>query len=76
VPLDEAMIYLRRMVRRRFGSKVVVTFYNENNYLRTGKWWENERPLPLIIIDGKVVFRGTMPLGDIIRELEELENMV
>lgn len=70
------MIYLRRIVRRRFGSKVIVNFVDARRYPVINDSWKHERPLPLIIIEGEVFSRGIMPFGDIVSRLEELEHTI
>lgn len=74
MPLGEAVVYLRRGVKRRFGSNVTVRLVKEDSLEARRSTWGGERPLPIVVIDGKVFSKGSFSLKAIIQELLRLSN--
>ena len=66
MPLGEAVVYLKRAVRRHFGSEVMVRFVEPG---------QEGGPFPVISIDGKVFSRGSMSYKAIIQEVRNLRSL-
>lgn len=66
MPLGEAVVYLKRAVRRRFGQDVTVRLVESTT---------EPGPFPVIIINGKVFSRGTLSYQAIIQELRNLSTL-
>ncbi|MDI9484007.1 MAG: hypothetical protein QM372_00855 [Bacillota bacterium] len=71
MPLGEAVVYLRRAVRRRVGPDVAVRMVNISRPGNQNAPWKDERPLPLVIIDGDVVFKGDFSIHKIVQEVAD-----
>lgn len=65
MPLAEAVVYLRRTVRRHFGTEVTVCFVEPQG---------EEGPFPVVTIDGKVFTKGTLSYRAIVQELRRLRS--
>ncbi len=74
MPLGEAILYLKHSVKRRFGPDVTVRFLDITSRAAQGASWKDEGPLPLIIIDGDVVFKGDLSVRQIVQELNSRKN--
>ncbi|HBG01796.1 MAG TPA: hypothetical protein DDW87_09520 [Firmicutes bacterium] len=74
MPLGEAVTYLKFAVRRRFGSGVKVRFVDSASSEALTSEWKDERPFPLVIIDGVVFSKGTFAAGKIVQELRRRSN--
>lgn len=68
------MVYLKRAVKRRFGSDVQVRLVDVESAEARGNLWGQERPLPVVIIDGKVFSKGTLSFHRITQELSSLRS--
>lgn len=67
-------MYLRRAVKRRFGTEITVLLVDPERSPRQESEWVNERPLPLVIIDGKLFSKGSLSLKEVIQELQRLKG--
>lgn len=74
MPLGEAVMYLRFAVRRRFGSEVEVRFADSTSSEALTSPWKDERPLPLVIIDGDLFSKGTLAAKAIVQELNRRQK--
>lgn len=74
MPLGEAMVYLKRAVKRRFGTDVAVRFVDVESEEAEKNGWKTLGPLPLVIVDGKVFSKGTMSYYQITQKLYSLRN--
>ncbi|MCK9524472.1 MAG: hypothetical protein M0R49_00885 [Limnochordia bacterium] len=61
-------MYLKRAVKRGFGPGINVRLLDVTSRDAQDSW-KKERPLPLVIIDGDVVFRGSFSVQQIVKEL-------
>ncbi|HHT42281.1 MAG TPA: hypothetical protein GX014_02620 [Firmicutes bacterium] len=65
------MVYLKRAVRRRFGSTVTVRLVSpESTEARQHRWGQGTA-LPVIMIDGEVVCTGRLSLKEVVQELQK-----
>lgn len=72
MPLEEAVSYLARVVRRRVGGGIKIRFLAADSREGWSGPWRGERNLPLVIIGGEVCFRGFFPLNQIVGKLQSL----
>lgn len=68
MPLGEAVIYLKRAVKRGFGPIHKVRFLDARSR-EAKEHWKKEGPLPLVLIDGDIVFKGSFSVQQIVQEL-------
>ncbi|HHT68771.1 MAG TPA: hypothetical protein GXZ85_05855 [Firmicutes bacterium] len=66
--LGEAVLYLKRAVKKIFGPEVTVRLVNSRSPDVQGKPWKGENPQPLVIIDDEVVFKGDFSVKKIVEE--------
>lgn len=69
MPLGEAVMYLKHAVKRGLGPRFKVRFIDVTSREAAGCHWRTERPLPLVIINDEVVFRGSFSPQMIVQEL-------
>lgn len=69
MPLGEALLFLKRGIKRSFGSDVRVRLVDPQGLEGREYTWKDQRPLPLVIIDGDVVFKGDVPVRQIVEEV-------
>ncbi|HHY10766.1 MAG TPA: hypothetical protein GX528_09435 [Firmicutes bacterium] len=62
------MASLRHKVRRRFGSAVRVRLIDAD----LNRGWRWERPLPLVLLAGKVILRGEISAKVVLKKIESL----
>lgn len=74
MPLGEAVVYLRRAVKRRCGTDITVRIVDVDSSEARSSSWREEGPLPLVIIDGRVFSKGTFSFYKITQELVRLKN--
>ena len=68
MPLGEAVLYLKRAVKRSLGPNHKVRLLDVRS--REAKdHWKKEGSLPLVIIDGEIVFRGELSIPQVVKEL-------
>jgi hypothetical protein len=72
--LGEAVVYLKRAVRRRFGSEVTVRLVSPESSEAKQGGWVQDGLLPVVVIDGLVFCRGRLSLKEIVRKLKELKE--
>lgn len=68
------MVYLKRAVKRRFGSAVHVRLVTLDSDEARRSNWRNEQPLPLVIINGTVFSKGVFSLKKITEQLSMLQD--
>ncbi len=71
MPLGEAVLYLKHGIKRHFGSDVSVRLVDPLRPEGRGSHWQNERPWPLVVIDGELVAKGTVSVKQIVQEVTE-----
>jgi disulfide oxidoreductase YuzD len=74
MPLGEAVIYLKRAVRRSFGPSHKVRFLDARSR-EAKEHWKKEGPLPLVLIDGDIVFKGSFSAQQIVQELRRRSQL-
>lgn len=74
MPLAEAVIYLRRAVRRRLGPGFVVRFVDADSAEARRSLWGQETPLPLVVINGAVFSKGIFSFAEIIQALRTIQS--
>lgn len=74
MPLGEAVVYLRRAVRRRLGDGISVRLVRPDSVGARKYQLGSGRTLPVVIIDGQVFLEGSFSLKEIIGELQRLRG--
>ena len=69
MPLGEAILYLKHAVRRSLGPEYKVRLVDVASREAVGRHWRTERPLPLVIINDEVIFKGSFSPQKIVHEL-------
>ncbi|HBN97394.1 MAG TPA: hypothetical protein DDZ66_13970 [Firmicutes bacterium] len=62
-------MYLKHAVKRGLGPEYKVRFLEVTSREALGRHWRTERPLPLVIVDDEVIFRGSFSPQKIIQEV-------
>lgn len=60
---------MRRAVKRSVDPDIKVQLVNIARGEAQSAPWKDERPLPLVIIDGDVVYRGDFSVREIVQEI-------
>ena len=60
---------MRRAVKRSVDPDIKVQLVNIARGGAQSASWKDERPLPLVIIDGDVVYRGDFSVREIVQEI-------
>lgn len=74
MPLGEAVLYLKHAIKRVFGPNARVRLVDPIGPEGRGFHWTNEKPLPLVILDGEVVFKGDFSIRQIVQEVARRNN--
>ena len=69
------MVYLKRAVRRRFGSEVNARLVSPDSPEARQRGWIRGDVLPVVIIGGEVFCRGRFSLKEIINRLYALKGV-
>lgn len=74
MPLGEAIVYLKRAVKRRFGNEVTVRFVDVESREAKESGWSKETVLPVILIAGEVFLKGTLSFQKIVQRITQLRT--
>lgn len=72
MPLGEAVLYLRRAVRRRCGSDVTVRLVRPDSLEARKGGWVQGQVLPVVVINGEVFCRGRLSLKEVVDKVQAL----
>ncbi|NLM41917.1 MAG: hypothetical protein GX199_06360 [Firmicutes bacterium] len=66
------MVYLKRSLRRRFGSSVSVRLVSPESLEARKNGWVRGNVLPVVIVNGEVFCRGRLSLKEVVQQVQAL----